>query len=42
MSKLLIALLSFLLGGCIGMILMSCVIIGKESDNENGKGKKDK
>jgi len=32
MSKLLIALLSFILGGGIGFILMSCIVIGKESD----------
>ena len=32
MSKLLVALLSFLLGGGIGIILMACVVIGKESD----------
>ena len=41
MSKLLIALLSFILGGGIGIILMSCVIIGKESD-DYGKSKKGK
>ena len=32
MSKLLIALLSFILGIGIGMILMSCFVISKESD----------
>ena len=41
MSKLLIALLSFILGGGIGFILMSCFIVAKESDNY-GKDKKDK
>ena len=41
MSKTIIALLSFILGGGIGFILMSCIVIGKESD-ENGKGKEDK
>lgn len=41
MSKLLIALLSFILGGGIGIILMACVVIGKESD-ENGEDKEDK
>ncbi len=41
MSKLLIALLSFILGGGIGFILMACVVIGKESDN-NEKSKKNK
>ena len=41
MSKLLIALLSFILGGGIGIILMSCLIIAKESDKyeENKKNK---
>lgn len=34
MSKLLIALLSFILGGGIGFILMACVVIGKESDKD--------
>ena len=33
MSKVLIALLSFLLGGGAGIILMSCLVIAKESDN---------
>ena len=33
-------LLSFILGGLIGITLMSCVIISKEGDNE--KSKKDK
>lgn len=41
MSKVLIALLSFILGGGIGFILMSCIVIGKESDNYE-KDKKDK
>ena len=35
MSKLLIALLSFILGGGIGIILMACVVISKESDLNN-------
>lgn len=37
MSKILIALLSFILGGGIGIILMCCVIIGKESDSRSEK-----
>lgn len=37
MSKLLIALLSFILGGGIGIILMACVVIGKESDKKDEK-----
>ena len=41
MSKLLVALLSFLLGGGVGIILMACVVIGKESD-ENEESKKNK
>ena len=32
--------LCFILGGLIGFILMSCVIVGKEVENE--KNKKDK
>lgn len=32
MNKLLIALLSFILGGGIGFILMACIVVGKESD----------
>lgn len=35
MSKLLIALLSFILGGGIGMILMSCVAINNEKDRKD-------
>ena len=42
MSKLLIALLSFILGGGIGIILMACVVIGKESDNNEKKSINDK
>lgn len=34
MSKTIIALLSFLLGGGIGIILMCCFIICKESDRD--------
>jgi hypothetical protein len=34
MSKLLLGFLSFLLGGGIGMIIMSCIVIGKESDKK--------
>lgn len=41
MSKLLLALLSFILGGGIGIILMACLIIAKESD-ENEKSKENK
>ena len=41
MSKLLIALLSFILGGGIGFILMACIVIGKESDKDE-ESKKDK
>lgn len=40
MSKILIALLSFLLGSGIGMILMSCLVISKESENEESKKNK--
>ena len=40
MSKLLIALLSFILGVGIGMIIMSCLVIAKESDR-NEQNKKD-
>ena len=41
MSKLLIALLSFILGCGIGMIIMSCLVIAKESDRneQNQKNK---
>ena len=41
MSKSLIALLSFILGGGIGIILMSCLFIEKEIE-ENEKSKKNK
>lgn len=41
MSKSIIALLSFILGGGFGVILMSCFFIAKESD-KNGKSKKNK
>ena len=34
MSKLLIALLSFILGTGIGLILMSCLVIAKQSDEK--------
>lgn len=37
MSKILIALLSFLLGSGIGMILMSCLVISKESEKGDKK-----
>ena len=37
MSKVLVALLSFLLGGGIGFILMACIVIGKESDKTSEK-----
>ena len=30
-------ILSFILGGIIGIILMSCVVIGKESDRQSEK-----
>lgn len=40
MSKTIIALLSFILGIGIGFILMSCLVIGKESDKD-GETKKD-
>ena len=42
MSKLLIAFLSFLLGGGIGIILMSCLVISKESDIDAEKLKNNK
>ena len=35
MSKLVVALLSFILGGGIGFILMSCIVIGKESEKKD-------
>ena len=35
MSKLLIALLSFILGGGLGFLLMACIVIGKESDKQD-------
>lgn len=41
MSKILVAFISFALGGAIGVIIMSCVRIGKESENY-GQNKKDK
>lgn len=41
MSKLIIALLSFILGGSIGFILMACIVIGKEGV-KNEKNKKNK
>lgn len=41
MDKTIIALLSFILGGGIGMIIMSCLVIAKESDNYE-KNKKNK
>lgn len=41
MSKTIIALLSFILGGGIGIILTSCFFIAKESD-KNEKSKKNK
>ena len=34
MSRLLLALLSFILGGGIGIILMSCFIVAKENDKK--------
>lgn len=34
MSKTLIAILSFMLGVGIGMIIMSCLVIAKESDRD--------
>ena len=37
MSKLLIALLSFILGGGLGFLLMGCIIVGKESDKQSEK-----
>ena len=40
MSKTIIALLSFILGIGIGFILMSCLVISKESDKD-GETKKD-
>ena len=41
MTKSLIALLSFILGGGIGIILTSCLFIEKEC-NKNEKNKKNK
>lgn len=41
MSKTLIALLSFLLGSGIGIILMSCLMIEKENQ-KNGESEKNK
>lgn len=40
MSKTIIALLSFLLGGGIGIILMSCLVIEKESEKDERDTKK--
>lgn len=37
MSKVAIALLSFLLGGGIGFLLMGFITISKESDKKNEK-----
>lgn len=37
MSKLLIAFLSFILGGGLGFLLMACIVIGKESDKTSEK-----
>lgn len=34
MSKIVIALLSFILGGSIGIILMGCFLANKGSDND--------
>lgn len=42
MSKMLIALLSFLLGGGVGIILMSCLVLAKESDKNAEELKNDK
>ena len=39
MSKTIIALLSFLLGGGIGIIIMSCLVIEKESEKDEGDTK---
>ena len=35
-------ILSFILGVGIGMIIMSCIVIAKESDNYEEKSKHDK
>ena len=40
MSKTIIALLSFILGTGIGIILMSCLVIEKESEKDEGDTKK--
>ena len=40
MSKTIIALLSFILGIGIGFILMSCLVIGKESEKDERDTKK--
>ena len=40
MTKSIIALLSFILGGGIGIILMSCLFIEKESEKDEGDTKK--
>ena len=37
MSKTIIAFLSFLLGSGVGIILMSCFIVAKESDKKDCK-----
>lgn len=42
MSRVVLALLSFLLGVGIGMIIMSCIAIAKECDNNEEESNNDK